>query len=474
MSKNRKEKTITKSMKYRIKFNKDVYNIIKDVQYYSWKVKNKATTMAYDWQQFSFSYNDRYGVYPSEKELLKRVLSTDIYNMLKPMADNISTHTFANSIKESIDKFKNDRSQILKGEISMPTYRRDGSFPVRTTQIRNLSKVDSKNYHVDLSLLSTSYVKKWRDEVKEKNEKLKKDGKEPYAPSIPMKTQIPITLMTGKGAYEILDRIISGEYKMCDSRITQDRKGRYYLSLCYSFVLEKKDKLNPNNILGVDLGVAVPAYIATNYDGWYKQAIGDAEHIRNFETQMTKRKRSLQRSRKWAGDGSLGHGVKTRIKPLDKLSGKIARFKEHHNHVWSRFIVEQAVKMDCGRIQMEDLSGVSNDSNFLKTWTYYQLQQMIEYKAKEYGIEVVKVDPKYTSSRCNKCGIIHTKENKKEWRPSQDQFKCTLCDWGHKFFVNADWNASLNISMDGIEDIIEEQLIIQGIPFKRKDKKKKK
>lgn len=461
MNKNKKEKTITKSMKYRIKFNKDIYNVIRDVQYYSWKVKNKATSMAYDWQQFSFSYNDRYGVYPNEKELLGKVLTTDIYNMLKPMADSISTSTFASSIKESVDKFKNDKSQILKGEISMPSYRRDGSFPVIASQIRNLSKVDSKTYHVDLSLLSTSYVKKWREEIEEKNEKLKKEGKEEYVPSIPVKTQIPVTLMTGKGAYEILDRVISGEYKMCDSRITQDRKGRYYLSLCYSFVPEKKDKLNPNNILGVDLGVAVPAYIATNYDGWYKQAIGDAEHIRNFETQMTKRKRSLQRSRKWAGDGSVGHGVKTRLKPLEKLSGKIARFKEHHNHVWSRFIVNEAVKMNCGVIQMEDLSGISNDSAFLKTWTYYQLQQMIEYKAKEHGIEVKKIKPNYTSSRCNKCGNIHFKEDVRNWRPTQDQFKCMTCDWGNKFFVNADWNAALNIAVDNIEEVIEEQLKIQ-------------
>jgi len=469
-----KEKTVTKTMKYRIKFNKELYEIIGDIQYDVWKVKNKAITMAYDWQQFSFGYNERFGCYPKEKEVTGKSLVGDVYNELKHMATDMSSNTFNTAVKESVDKFKEQRVRILRGEESLVTYKRDGSIPIRATQIRNIRKVDSKTYHTDLSLLSTSYVKKWREELKEKNKKLKMEGKEEYIPSIPVKTQIPVTLMTGRGANDILDRIISGEYKLSDSRITQDRKGRCYLAVAYTFVPEKKEKLNPKNIMGVDLGVAVPAYIATNYDGWYKQAVGDAEHIRNFESQMTKRKRSLQSSRKWAGDGSVGHGVKTRIKPLDKLSGKIARFKEHHNHLWSRYIVNEAVKMNCGRIQMEDLTGVSNDSAFLKTWTYYQLQQMIEYKAKEAGIEVVKVDPKYTSSRCNKCGNIHTKDNIKQWRPSQDQFKCMTCDWGHKFFVNADWNASLNISIDGIEDIIEEQLDIQGIEYKKKEKKKSK
>lgn len=469
-----KEKTVTKTMKYRIKYNKDLYKIIDNVQYHAHKVRNLTTSMAYDWQNFSFSYNTRFGEYPNERKMLGKVLANDIYSEAKRISGNISTSTVQESIRETLNIFNRNKLDIAKGNLPTSNSLRKSSFPIKATQIRNLSKVDLKTYHVDLTLVSREYVKKWKEELNEKNEKLVKEGKEEYIPTIPVKTQAPITLMTGRGANIILDRIISGEYKLNTSRITQDRKGRYYLAVAYTFVPEKKGNLNPKNIMGVDLGVAVPAYIATNYDGWYKQAVGDAEHIRNFETQMTKRKRSLQSSRKWAGDGSVGHGVKTRIKPLEKLSGKIARFKEHHNHVWSRYIVNEAVKMNCGRIQMEDLTGVSNDSAFLKTWTYYQLQQMIEYKAKEAGIEVVKVDPKYTSSRCNKCGNIHTKDNVKQWRPSQDQFKCMTCDWGHKFFVNADWNASLNISIDGIEDIIEEQLDIQGIEYKKKEKKSKK
>src|SRR5699024_5403572 len=474
MTTKNKEKTVTKTMKYRIKYNKDLYRIIDNVQYHAHKVRNLTTSMAYDWQNFSFSYNTRFGEYPSEKKLLGKTLLSDIYNESKRVSGNISTSTVQESIRETLNIFNRNKLDIAKGNLPTSNSLRKSSFPIKAQQIRNFSKVDSKTYHVDLSLVSKEYVKKWKEELKEKNERLVKEGKEEYIPTIPVKTQAPVTLMTGRGANDILDRIISGEYKLSDSRITQDRKGRYYLAVAYTFVPEKKGNLNPKNIMGVDLGVAVPAYIATNYDGWYKQAVGDAEHIRNFETQMTNRKRSLQRSRKWAGEGSIGHGIKTRIKPLDKLSGKIARFKEHHNHVWSRYIVNEAVKMNCGRIQMEDLTGVSNDSAFLKTWTYYQLQQMIEYKAKEAGIEVVKVDPKYTSSRCNKCGNIHTKDSVKKWRPTQDQFKCMTCDWGHKFFVNADWNASLNISIDGIEDIIEKQLDIQGIEYKKKEKKKSK
>src|SRR5699024_4224205 len=180
-----KEKTVTKTMKYRIKFNKELYEIIGDIQYDVWKVKNKAITMAYDWQQFSFGYNERFGCYPKEKEVTGKSLVGDVYNELKHMATDMSSNTFNTAVKESVDKFKEQRVRILRGEESLVTYKRDGSIPIRATQIRNIRKVDSKTYHTDLSLLSTSYVKKWREELKEKNKKLKMEGKEEYIPSIP-------------------------------------------------------------------------------------------------------------------------------------------------------------------------------------------------------------------------------------------------------------------------------------------------
>lgn len=440
-----KGKTVIKAMKYRIKYNKNLYKILSDIQYDVFNIKNKATSMAWDWQQFSFGYNERFGNFPNEKELLGKVLTTDIYQELRGMGENISSSTYNTAVKESVDKFKEQRLRIASGEESIVNYKRTGSIPIRESQIKGIEKLNSKTYMCNLSLLSTKYVKELRIERNDKT----------------IKTQIPITLMTGGSASSILDRIITGEYKLSDSRITGDRKNRYYLAVVYQFTPEVKEELNKDNIMGIDIGVAVPAYLAVSNDGYYRKPVGDAREIRDFQNQMESRKRALQRSRKWAGDGSVGHGTKTRIKPLEKLSGKIARYKEHKNHVWSRYIIEEAIKNDCGTIQMEDLTGIAYNSPFLKTWTYYQFQEMITYKAKEVGIDVVKVKPIYTSSRCNKCGNIHFKEDKDNWRDKQDRFKCMACDWGHKFYVNADWNAALNISIRGIEDIIKNQLEIQ-------------
>jgi len=69
------------------------------------------------------------------------------------------------------------------------------------------------------------------------------------------------------------------------------------------------------------------------------------------------------------------------------------------------------------------------------------LFELLEYKLKERGGQLIKVDPKFTSQTCNECGHV-SKENRK----SQDKFVCTAC--GHT--ANADINASKNILDRGI------------------------
>lgn len=143
----------------------------------------------------------------------------------------------------------------------------------------------------------------------------------------------------------------------------------------------------------------------------------------------------------YCGDGRRGHRIKTRTKPVYKKRDKVSHFRETFNHKYSRYVID-----------MEDLKGISKDSLFLKNWTYYDLQQKIEYKAKELGIEVVYINPRYTSQRCNKCGCIH-----EENRENQETFHCKTCG----FKTNADFNAARNIAMKDIEKIIQEQLKIQ-------------
>ncbi|RHW66437.1 hypothetical protein DZC34_02565 [Clostridium botulinum] len=40
----------------------------------------------------------------------------------------------------------------------------------------------------------------------------------------------------------------------------------------------------------------------------------------------------------------------------------------------------------------------------LRNWSYYQLQNFIEYKAERVGIKVKYIDPYHTSQTCSECG----------------------------------------------------------------------
>jgi len=126
--------------------------------------------------------------------------------------------------------------------------------------------------------------------------------------------------------------------------------------------------------------------------------------------------------------------------------GKVKQIKNREsnivrdlNHKVSRKIVDTAKESGKG-IKLEDLTGIRGSKTARSfryskhSWSFYQLQNMIEYKAKLLGVEVAYVDPHYTSQECSICGHIGDRNKK--------VFKCPSC--GHA--DHADSNAGFNIA----------------------------
>jgi putative transposase len=424
---------ITQTTKYEIAFEKDLYRLLDDISYAIWRVKNRATTMAYDWQHFSFGYNERFGEFPEPKSIMGVGQEADATRNVKELAPFVAGAITDEAAKQAVKKVKKMCSDILRGNKSIPTYRRDGSFPMRARYIKNLVRISPSKYTVKLSLLS-------REGAKERG----------------TTTQQQVTLKTGNGANKILDRIIDGTYKLCDSNISR-KKSKYYLNLVYQFEADKLPRLSKDNVMGVDLGVVKAATLAFNHSK--KRYYIDGDEIRSFRARIEARRIALQRQGKYCGDGRKGRGRKTKLKPIEKLRCKVENFKRTTNHRYAKFIVDMAIKHDCGVIQMEDLTGIKSthkkgddSKRFLEYWTYDDLQRKIEHKAEVAGIEVRKVNPQYTSQRCSRCGCID--ENN---RKNQADFKCVTCGYS----TNADYNAARNIAMPGIDEVIAEQIEFQ-------------
>lgn len=84
------------------------------------------------------------------------------------------------------------------------------------------------------------------------------------------------------------------------------------------------------------------------------------------------------------------------------------------------------------------------------SWSYYDLEQKLIYKARENGQKVIKVNPKYTSQTCPKCGHIE-KENRDK---KNHIFCCKAC--GYK--SNDDRIGAMNLYRMGIEYLVESHI----------------
>ncbi len=119
-------------------------------------------------------------------------------------------------------------------------------------------------------------------------------------------------------------------------------------------------------------------------------------------------------------------------------------------HDTSNAIVKQAKETNSG-IVMEDLKGIrklyrkgnGQGTEYrarLNSWSFYELQRKIEYKAAWIGVKIVYINPAKTSSRCAICGGPVTEcTQRKVW--------CHRCNK----MSDRDENAALNIVKQGLK-----------------------
>lgn len=225
------------------------------------------------------------------------------------------------------------------------------------------------------------------------------------------------------------------DYKVCDSSISIGDDLILNLTLDIKPVENKLDFV-PNRVVGVDMGIAIPAYASLNDLHYKKYAIGSYDGYMKANKQFRARRKEQQRALKSVKGG---RGRKDKLKALEHFSDKQSRYNKNYNHFVSKEIIKFALDNKAGQINIELLSmKEATKGSLLGDWGYFQLRTMIEEKAKRYGIIVKTVDPYLTSQTCSKCG--HYEEGQRE---EQSDFTCKQCG----FKTNADYNASRNIAM---------------------------
>ena len=141
--------------------------------------------------------------------------------------------------------------------------------------------------------------------------------------------------------------------------------------------------------------------------------------------------------------------VRIRKRVFGKYGRKQRNRVNQRLHLVSKQIVSEA-KVKSQGIVMEDLRGIrklyrkgngqgANYRSRLNSWSFYELQRQIEYKAAWEGIPVIRVKPQKTSSTCAICGceISECAERK---------VYCHRCNR----LMDRDENAALNIVKRGL------------------------
>lgn len=231
-----------------------------------------------------------------------------------------------------------------------------------------------------------------------------------------------------------LHKVINKEYKICDSSMQFDRNNNLILNLTLNIPNNQSTDYIKGRILGVDLGIKYPAYICLSDEIFKRESIGCAEDFIKVREQIRSRRRKLQRQLKMVKGGK---GREKKISALDRISDKERAFVKTYNHMISKNIIDFAKKHKCQYINLEKLTKDGFPNMILSKWSYYELQQMINYKAERESIQVRYINPAYTSQTCSNCGHVD-----KENRETQEKFKCKACSYE----LNADHNAAINIS----------------------------
>lgn len=408
------------------------YEELTRIQQLTCRAKNRTIQACWEWENFQAAFRQEHGAYPNSKEHMENMTFDGYVNrILKDEFQSMYSQNLTCAIRSASKAFRNAQEEMRQGRRSVLSYREDCPVEIHNQRIKLC--IEKQKYQVSLSLFSKDYKKEKQ-----------------YADSY-IKFEL---YRLGGSQKAIVDRCMSGEYKIGESELIYNRKKRcWFLNLTYRFTPESIASLDPEKIMGVDLGIQCVAYMGFNFceDRFF---IGRSE-VEQFRLQTESRKRDLQRQGKYCGDGRIGHGYATRNKPILKISDKISRFRDTANHKYSRYIVQTALKYGCGTIQMEDLKEIRNgtENKFLKDWTYFDLRTKIKYKAEECGIELKLVNPQYTSQRCSQCGYID-KQNRPKEEKGQAFFQCMKCG----FSVNADYNASVNLATKDIDKIIQKEL----------------
>ena len=252
-----------------------------------------------------------------------------------------------------------------------------------------------------------------------------------------LKGRIKLPYFT-EGMSKYFDRII---YKFGTASLVS-KHGKYYLHIPVTYDVEECDISDICNVVGIDRGIN---FVVATYDSQHKSGFVSGKTIKQKRANYSKLRKELQMRQTPSS--------RRRLKAIGQREN---RWMQEVNHCVSKALVENNPKHTL--FVLEDLSGIRNATEHVKTkdryvsvsWSFYDLEQKLMYKAKQNQSIVIKVDPAYTSQGCPICG--HTEKANRNKKIHL--FTCKNC--GYK--SNDDRIGAMNLYHMGIDYLADSQV----------------
>ena len=222
-------------------------------------------------------------------------------------------------------------------------------------------------------------------------------------------------------------------YKFGTAKLV-NKHGKYYLHIPVTYDVEESNVSDICNVVGIDRGIN---FVVATYDSKHKSGFVSGKAIKQKRAHYSKLRKELQMCQTPSS--------RRRLKAIGQREN---RWMRDVNHCVSKALVENNPKHSL--FVLEDLTGIRNATERVRrkdrymsvSWSFYDLEQKLKYKAALNESIVINVDPKYTSQTCPVCGYTEKGNRNKK----QHLFECKKCGYSS----NDDRIGAMNLYQKGI------------------------
>ena len=230
-------------------------------------------------------------------------------------------------------------------------------------------------------------------------------------------------------------------YKFGTAKLV-NKHGKYYLHIPVTYEVEESNISDICNVVGIDRGIN---FVVATYDSKHKSGFVSGKAIKQKRANYSRLRKELQ----------MRHTPSSR-RGLKAIGQQENRWMQDINHQVSKALATGNPKHTL--FVLEDLTGIRNVTERVKTknryvsvsWSFYDLEQKLIYKAKQNQSSVIKVDPRYTSQCCPACG--HTEKSNRNKKIHL--FTCKNCG----YTSNDDRIGAMNLYRMGINYLADSQV----------------